>query len=211
MAPTPVVLELFTSQECTFCPQADVLMGQMSQQEGLIVLSCHVDYFSRTPQSLGQRFCTERQDTYNRQIGSGPRYTPQLIVNGALDVIGYDAGRVAKAVMKARETPIEKMTILPAMPNGFSIGLPDIQKGAYTISLLMVDRPREIVETQGAQSGRTQTYYNVVSGLKNLGAWDGVQKTLDLDLSFTPENQGFAVLVQDEKTGHIMAAGTFKR
>jgi hypothetical protein len=208
---TPVVLELFTSQDCTFCPQADALMGQMRLQDNVIVLSCHVDYFASTNKSMGQRFCTERQDTYNKLIGSGPRYTPQLIVNGQLDVIGYDAGRVSAAVMKARQTPIKTISIVSKSPSAFSLNLPDLEKGSYNVSLMMVDRPRTLTQTQGAQKGRTETYYNVVSGLKNLGPYDGVKKTLDIDLSFTPENQGFSVLVQDEKTGHIVAAGTISR
>jgi len=208
---TPVVLELFTSQDCTFCPQADALMGQMRLQDGVIVLSCHVDYFAASKPSIGQRFCTERQDAYNKLIGSGPRYTPQLIVNGRLDVIGYDAGRVSNAVMKARDTPIETIPITSKTPTSFGADLPKMETGDYSLMLMMIDKPRINTLTEGPQKGRSETYYNVVSGLKDLGTWDGAPKTIEIDLSFTPENQGFTLVVQDQKTGYIMAAGTIDR
>ena len=41
----PVVVELFSSQACVFCPRADRLFADLLKQDNVIGLACHVDYF----------------------------------------------------------------------------------------------------------------------------------------------------------------------
>ena len=43
----PVLLELFTSQECSSCPSADALLGELAHQPGVLALGLHVDYWNR--------------------------------------------------------------------------------------------------------------------------------------------------------------------
>src|SRR5207342_3262179 len=41
----PAVVELFTSQGCSSCPPADVLLGQLAEKAGVVALSFSVDYW----------------------------------------------------------------------------------------------------------------------------------------------------------------------
>lgn len=208
-APAPVVLELFTSQGCAFCPPADALMGQMIQQENVIGLSCHVDYFGIKEHSLGKRFCTARQNEYGRLIGNGPRYTPQLIVNGHMDMIGYETGRVSAAVMKARAEKIKNISIVPAGGGAYTLTLPQTVAGPdVRLWSAIYDAPRSVTMTEGSNFGKKLTYFNVVSLINDLGSWNGTATTMTATPGFTAANAGFAVIAQDTKTGKIIAAGS---
>lgn len=206
--PAPVVLELFTSQGCAFCPPADQLMGQMIQQKGVIGLSCHVDYFDVHKDSLGKSFCTARQSNYNRLIGKGPRYTPQLIVNGHMDMIGYEAGRISTAILRARSEAILPIKITAENPDSFTIALPKLttKNENFQLWLAVFDSTRTVTIAEGSNLGKKLTYYNVVRDLKDLGTWDGSpQERL---ISAGTDYNGISLIAQSTKTGRILAAGS---
>lgn len=211
--PPPVVLELFTSQGCTFCPPADALMGQMSEQQGVIGLSCHVDYFNIDKNSLGQSFCTKRQNDYNRLIGQGPRYTPQLVINGHMDMIGYEGGKISAAILKARSEKIFPINLAPAGEGTYSFTLPPKSLNGATVKLWLAvfDRPHDITLTEGGNFGKKMTYYNVVSRLQDLGPWDGTPMARAINANYAPANGGIAILAQNVATGRILGAGSIKR
>lgn len=212
-AAPPVVLELFTSQSCGFCPPADALIGQMAQQESIIALSCHVDYFGGPNNSLGQSFCTRRQNEYNRIIGTGPRYTPQLVVNGHKDMIGYQTGKVSAAVIKARAEKVHPISITDAGAGVYSFSLPAIDVKYQEIRLwsAVYDIPQDLPVLAGNNFGKKQTYFNVVSKISDIGAWDGRAMTQNLTQTLSDKNAGFAIIAQNVKTGHIVAAGDVKK
>lgn len=209
--PAPVVLELFTSQGCAFCPPADALMGQMIQQQNIIGLSCHVDYFGVKENSLGKSFCTRRQNEYGRLIGTGPRYTPQLIVNGHMDMIGYETGRVSAAVMKARGEKMKNIVIAPVSDGTYNFTLPQMTVGQDVRLLVAIyDLPKTLAMTEGSNFGKKLTYFNVVSKMDDIGLWNGSAATQVLRVDYTPSSAGVAVLAQDGRTGKIIAAGAYQ-
>lgn len=212
--PAPVVLELFTSQGCAFCPPADELIGQLAQQQNVIALSCHVDYFGIRKNSLGKAFCTSRQNMYNRLIGTGPRYTPQLVVNGHMDMIGYEAGKVSMAIMKARGEKIYNIPITPAAGNGaYTFALPAMDIGAEPVSLWIAvyDGPKSVTMTEGNNFGKKITYYNVVSKITDMGSWDGAAMSRNVYSGMDSASAGFAVIAQNTRTGRVIAAGSINR
>ena len=60
------VLELFTSQGCSSCPQADALLEQLSQRPDIIGLAYHVDYWDYIgwPDTFGAEANSDRQRDY---------------------------------------------------------------------------------------------------------------------------------------------------
>nr|WP_282597830.1 DUF1223 domain-containing protein [Croceivirga thetidis] len=97
-----VVLELFTSQGCSSCPPADVLLDEVKVKypKDVYALSYHVDYwnyigwkdpFSQSKFSTKQRF-------YNSKLRSRGNYTPQLVVNGSEHFVGSNRLKMYNAI-----------------------------------------------------------------------------------------------------------------
>src|SRR5438477_3962701 len=86
----PVVVELFTSQGCSSCPPADAFMQELRSASGVLAMSFHIDYWDYLGwrDTLGDSAYSERQRNYARSRGDGDVYTPQLIIDGATDVVG---------------------------------------------------------------------------------------------------------------------------
>lgn len=209
----PVVVELFTSQGCPFCPPADRLLAQLAAQSGVIALSCHVDYFGVRKNALGKSFCTKRQNDYNRLIGTGPRYTPQVVINGTMDMIGSEGGKISAAILRARAEKIMDVNITSAGDGIYSFSLPKTALAGQPVRIWMAvyDKPVDVAITEGNNLGKTVTYTNVVSTLEDLGAWDGQEVNQSITNPLASGNAGFAILAQNTSTGRIIAAGSVGR
>jgi len=93
-----VVLELFTSQGCSSCPPADILLDEVKRKfpNEVFALSYHVDYwdyigwkdpFAQPGHSLKQR-------EYNKKLGYDGNYTPEMVLNGGLHFVGSNQARL---------------------------------------------------------------------------------------------------------------------
>ncbi len=88
-----VVLELFTSQGCSSCPPADVLLNEVKynySDNEVIALSYHVDYWNYIgwKDPFSKKEFSDRQRAYSSKFYSSSIYTPQIVVNGKEHFVG---------------------------------------------------------------------------------------------------------------------------
>ena len=212
----PVVMELYSSQACIFCPRADRLFADLvAAQPEVIGIACHVDYFDVKQGSLAQPFCTARQTWYENLLRVGPAYTPQIVFQGSIDAIGYKMDSVSAGLKKAALMPTVPLYVFATdNENEFRVALPDTVPdfgGTATLYLLIYDRPHDVTIAEGRNRGQRNTYVNIVSDLFDLGVWPKGQQGTVVRATLGDVNEGFAVLLQDTVSGKILAAGKFKR
>lgn len=203
---SPVVVELFSSENCPACPEADEYMNGLVKSKGVIALSCHVDYFGKTSANLGKAFCTEKQTKYIKRMGRKSHFTPQMMINGHISEIGYETDNVAAAIVKGRSERVARIAIQPKVSGVFDFHLPTVRLGG-TANLWMAvyQKPKTVTHR-----GNSSTYANVVKNIVPLGTWQGGEMSRVFQPIADSNSAGFAVIAQDPTTGKILAAGDYK-
>lgn len=107
-AETPVVVELFSSEGCSSCPPADLVLGELSTKQGIpganvIALELHVDYWNDLgwADPFSSSDFSARQRGYSRAASRRGAFTPEAIVDGRASVVGSDTGRLTSEVEAA--------------------------------------------------------------------------------------------------------------
>src|SRR5580765_1370370 len=107
-----VIVELFTSEGCSSCPPADVLLQKLVDAQPvadvqIIALGEHVDYWDRLgwKDRFSSAALTGRQQTYGARFKTDSIYTPQMVVDGRVEFVGTDVGAARRALEKSRDVP----------------------------------------------------------------------------------------------------------
>ncbi len=200
--PAPTVLELFTSQGCSSCPPADLLLGRLAQRPGVIALAWHVDYWDRLGwrDPFSSRQATARQQAYAKRLGVEV-FTPAIVVGGARMAVGSDAGDIdaAMAVTPAASVPVG----LSRTAEGLSA---EVGAAGQPVRALLVFHLPEHTTPIGAgeNGGRKLTEYRIVRQVLDVGNWDGASRRFDLPQP--PAGHGAVLLVQSAGLAMLGAA-----
>jgi len=224
---TPVVVELFTSEGCSSCPPADLLLQKYDAQpfagRQLIVLSEHVDYWNHIgwtdPYSSAEY--SERQSAYGRRLRLESVYTPQMIVDGTEEFVGSDAGEAKKAIAStggAVEVPVridgarvEGNVVHARVETG---PLPAKFKDADVVVVAALNHAESQVGA-GENSGRRLTHVAVVRSLTRVGSiksGQGFSQEVAVSVKNLGDPSGLRVIafLQEPGQGKIVGAAVEK-
>ncbi len=215
LPPHPVVLELFTSQGCSDCPAADKLVTELAHRPDVIALSLPITYWD----ILGWKdtFATEantrRQKSYARIMNRSGVYTPQMIIDGQLDVVGNQRDRVMQAVTmrsSAAEHGATVPVVLHRTGNRIEIAIAKSKhapKSAATIWVMRTLGQGSVDIGDGENRNRFLTYTNVVRDLQRAGEWKGQAMKIDVPANLTKlQYDGVVVVLQAQDFGPVLGA-----
>ena len=227
-APVPVLVELFTSEGCSSCPPADLLLTRLVAEKTIgdaevVALAFHVDYWNRlgwTDRFSSAAF-TDRQHRYAAAWKTDRIYTPQAVVDGRLEFVGTDVGRALDALKDAAARPHAEVTVtVPPAAAGTAarsatVAIAPPAGAAYSgdVLLAIAEDGLTSVVTAGENANRHLAHSAVVRALTRIGRVSkGAPLRLDavplkLDGAWKPAALRAVVIVQDEKTREVYGVG----
>jgi hypothetical protein len=206
--PTPVVLELFTSQGCSSCPPADELLTTLAQQDGVIALALHVDYWDYLgwKDSFGKPKHTARQKAYAKAARSRTIYTPEMVVQGQERLKGHDAATIIGQIAMQQQRPAPAALEVAREGDALEISLAPAgtAAGPADVHLVRYLPEEEVAIAAGENAGRTLVYTNIVTDWQTIMEWDGA---MPVDFRYEGAGDGpLAVIVQGVHMGPVLAA-----
>lgn len=213
---TPVLAELFTSEGCSSCPPADLLLRKLDALQPvpgarIIVLSEHVDYWNqlgwKDPFSSAE--FSRRQNNYARVLGADV-YTPQLVIDGRDAFVGSDFPKIRAAIARDAARPKVPVRITGARREGaeaaVDVSVPPLPGGKAEVWIGIADESDRSSVLRGENSGHTLDHVAVLRTLRKLGSVnksEGMESTVRLPLNPVPSR---VVVFVEEIGGPVLGA-----
>ena len=210
-----VVAELFTSQSCSSCPPAEALLGELAERPGVVALEWHVDYWDdlvygragRWQDPFSDPAFTERQRAYNRSIRQSRQiYTPQLVVDGTVELVGCDRTTAELAIQALGSAPDLAAVSVTREGSGLIVLVDGAVTDPATVLLVTFLDQRTTDVSRGENHGRTLVNHHVVTGAHPLGGWQGGRRTFAIAPDLLGPADDCAVLVQSAGRDGILGA-----
>jgi len=209
----PVLVELFTSQGCSSCPPADELLSRIARDPALrgrvIPLAYHVDYWDhlgwRDP--FSSREWSLRQGEYVRAMRLASSYTPQVVVNGARQMVGSSSSQVYRAIDdESRRAPEGSVSV--RVDGGDVVVRASAPRAGAELMVVTFEDGATTNVLRGENSGRTIANDAIVRSLQRVATLDG-KHDVEQRVKLPPGPRiGVAAFLQDTKTKRIWTAAT---
>jgi hypothetical protein len=219
------VIELFTSQGCSSCPAADKVIGELAQDPSLVTMTLAVDYWDYLgwKDTLALHGHSNRERAYADARGDREVYTPQVVVNGVVHVLGSDKAAIERAIVQtkaAAAVPLRLPVTMAVADGNVTVNVPAANNDQLSgeVWLCPITRKAPVAIKRGENGGQTLTYTNVVRRWVKLGDWTGNAESFSIPVANLPSAEfsiadidELAVVVQSgvaAKPGLMLGAAT---
>jgi hypothetical protein len=173
------VVELFTSQGCSSCPEADKLLGEIAKDASVIAVSLPIDYWDYLgwKDTLADPKFTARQKAYSKIRGDRQVYTPQVVVNGKLHALGSDRASIERAISDSSgKAGVMSVPVKVSVAKGhITVSVPE-STDAHSVGevwICSVAKEMPVAIARGENRGKEIIYHNVVRNWLKVGDWSG--------------------------------------
>jgi hypothetical protein len=204
-----VVVELFTSQGCSSCPPADALLRQLDCDPNVIAIAYHVDYWDNAfwHDPYSSHAWTQRQMQYVGTMRLPSAYTPQVIVNGARQLVGNNEPAVRTAIIQAAKEK-DAGEVRVTIENGTAVVVTNAPRAGLELYVVGVSSGATTHIEGGENSGVTLANSSIARNamlVTNVGAGGQTHRVKNL------RGDRVVALLQDPSTKRILGAGVVRR
>lgn len=222
---TPVLVELFTSEGCSSCPPADMLLSQLGRTQpepgaNIIALEEHVDYWNdggwKDPFSSDT--ATARQREYAGAFGGKEIYTPQMIVDGRAEFVGSSSSDALRAIRVASRTPKPAIHLAWQAADTLAVHMDPLRaeapRGKLQLTVVLAESMLHSHVRHGENAGRALEHDGVVRRLTTIdeveAERDGFSRTFPVHPSadWNRANLRAVIFVQEQSTRRVLAAAS---
>jgi hypothetical protein len=217
----PVLAELFTSEGCSSCPPADrmlELLGREPPVDGVdvIIMSEHVTYWDhqgwRDP--FGSSTFTARQQMYGALFKLQSVFTPQLVIDGAAQIVGTDVAGLKLALANAAAKPKPRLTVtirddgtdgLVAMASG-----PGLEAAGAELLWAVTEDDLVVEVKRGENARRTLRHAGVVRWFSSSKIGDSAGATIKIPLrdAWKRDRLHVVAFVQSVRTRDVLSVAS---
>lgn len=202
----PVVVEVYTSQGCGPCVEANALVESLAGRADLIPLTFSVDYWDYLgwKDTFAKPEFAARQREYAARFSRRSVFTPQVVIDGRVQARATDSEKIDDLIDEAVSAPRDQPDI-EFTADRVAVGSGRWRGEPADVWLIRYDpRGREVEIKRGDNRGKTVTYRNVVRELVRLGEWKGRPVSFRLP---KPADDGLEtlVVVQQSSGGRVLA------
>jgi hypothetical protein len=224
VAGVPVVMELFTNNDCPACDQAESELLRLTTTQPVpgirvVPIAFHVDFFGGPTKNdpFVLPAATQRQQTYDS--ARGRVYTPQAIVDGDREFIGSSDGTARQAIAASalrqkvgvavsRSARVLAPPWLPVSIRYGGAGAP----GGVVLTAVLTESGIVVNLPQSEGSGGRTLMAPIVRSMQAVGSASSgggaAEATLAIPANAVRANLTVVVLVEEASTHHVIGVGT---
>jgi hypothetical protein len=219
-AVAPVIVELFTSEGCSSCPPADMVVSELVAGDTnlgipVLCLSEHVDYWNQLgwKDPFSQRLFSERQAWYAQFFRREGPYTPQMIVDGVTQFVGSDGARARAAIATAARKPKAHVDLHWGRTISGRLSRSDLVIEVTDVYLAITEHGLSTAVVKGENGGRQLRHDAVVRTWSRLGIWPPhqeflVAQALQLQPQWNRSKLTAVLIAQQRNSRRIIAAAS---
>ncbi|HSO35503.1 MAG TPA: DUF1223 domain-containing protein [Labilithrix sp.] len=225
-AAVSVLVELFTSEGCSSCPPADVVLAGLERSQPvagarIVPLALHVDYWDRLgwTDPFSTPRASERQRAY-ASLGSGS-YTPQAVIDGRAETVGSRRAFIEQAIAEASRRPHAAITVdlapraTEAAPFEITLRIGALPAGAASDAEAVVALTQNVARVEikrGENGGSTLEHTAIARELGIAGAVPAAGGTLKATVKppagVTAKDLRVVAFVQERASRRVIATAT---
>jgi hypothetical protein len=216
-----VVIEMFSSEGCSSCVSAEILMNKIihkadSLSQPIYVLDFHVDYWDYIgwKDTLAIHNNTDRQNVYAQLFKLNSIYTPQAVFNGREEAVGGDEDAVSAAIYKEMQIPQQvSIACKTSKINNSKIQIEYSVTGNMSdcnLNIALVESDLTVKVKKGENAGKTMHHSNAVRAFKSIkmesanGKCEFDLPNVDLSHSkiicYLQQNKGLSIIAATQLT-----------
>ncbi|MAT34024.1 MAG: hypothetical protein CMK06_02585 [Ponticaulis sp.] len=201
-ASKPILVELFSSQSCGNCPDANETLIDIASDPNVFPIVWSVSYWEYL--GVKEPYATPevqaRQRRYADRFDLRGPYTPQVVIDGSRQNSGNDESAIREKMALAEHEKTPKMA-LSFSDDSVMISSDELAGPSEVWLIGYIPGVTQLTPEAGRNSGKKLRHLNLATSLKKIGNWDGIEPER---YDVACQDAACLVVVQESATGEIL-------